>query len=389
MVGELPFYRFFLDLRTETGVSLGPSNLVDLQRLILEKYPQEREDMLNLCQILWLQKAKDLETFNRLFEKHWSDLEMALEEKKTLNHSAEEGKTTKKDSSDNQSGPEPATEDSKQQNKQDEETPDTSNLPSANEAGSDQLSPINKEIWLQFNELENTSHKEADHQPTASRDFLEHQFVFTPKYWPIPTRRLEQNWRYLRNKRQKTQGENIDIDATVAKIAKEKFIAQPVYESKYVPHIQEVHVLLDSGGSMTPYKELSEFIRNSIADALKPQKLECFYFRNHPDKKLYQEVGLFKGKSIGTWLRKLHPYSLVVIISDAGAARGGLEPERIQMSKQFLKKIMTQTNRVLWLNPLPKLRWYGNSAFYISLFVTMLAADSEDLMRLPDVLKKW
>ena len=94
MIGELPFYRFFLDLREQTGLSLTPSHLTDLQQMILEKYPQSPDEVLELCRILWLQKAEISEAFDRLFWEHWSYLETAFDEAQMVNIASKEQEKT-------------------------------------------------------------------------------------------------------------------------------------------------------------------------------------------------------------------------------------------------------------------------------------------------------
>jgi formylglycine-generating enzyme required for sulfatase activity len=63
--------------------------------------------------------------------------------------------------------------------------------------------------------------------------------------------------------------------------------------------------------------------------------------------------------------------TLVLIFSDAGAARGGLNPGRIELTDKFLLQIKPVVRQVVWLNPLPVSRWYGTTASQIAKFVSM------------------
>ena len=253
----------------------------------------------------------------------------------------------------------------------------------------DKMDLKNRSIWLQFGEDVKDREIQVGHSSKVATEFLDHSYVFTPKYWPIPSRRLQQMWRYLRNERKKIVGEEINISATVEKIAAEKHIDQPIYERAYSPEAQDVQLLFDFGGSMTPYAELSEYLKNSLIYALKPKKLESFYFRNQPNKNLFMDKGLFESLTINDWLRSLHRFSLIVIVSDAGAARDEMKRERVDKTRKFLKNVKVQTDRILWLNPLPRNDGMETSAFFISLFVEMLAVENDDLHKLSSILKKW
>ena len=79
--------------------------------------------------------------------------------------------------------------------------------------------------------------------------------------------------------------------------------------------------------------------------------------------------------------------TLAFIISDAGAARGNVHPRRIDATRAFLEQLRIRVPHMLWLNPLPRHRWQGSSALYLSFFVDMLEASREGFRKLPEKLK--
>lgn len=388
MQGSLPFHPFFSDLRKQTGLSLAPAHLADLQRLMLEMRPQTPEDVLALCRMLWLQKAAASDTFDRLFWQHWEQLRMAFDramQKKEEDLPEREEVTPDKDDA-------KRLKDDRLSKDREEEIDDgaaTEDKPVEKRPETEAMGKKTRNIWLHFGESTEKNKKTTGGAKKSGTDLLDHSFVFTPKYWPLPSRRLQQNWRYLRSERQKIFGHDIDMGATVAKLAAESVIEKPVYQLTYARRIQDVHVLLDHGGSMTPYAELSGYLVASILQALKPRRRKVLYFRNQPERKLYRDTGLFAGEPVGQWLRGLYKYSLVVIISDAGAIRGAQQPERVNKTRDFLAGVKLQTDRILWLNPLPRERWGISSAFFIDFHVTMVGAESKDLLQLAEILKKW
>ena len=52
----------------------------------------------------------------------------------------------------------------------------------------------------------------------------------------------------------------------------------------------------------------------------------------------------------------------ILVFSDAGAARGGFSPERINLTEKFLERFKQQFRYIAWLNPMPRERWSGTTA---------------------------
>lgn len=55
----------------------------------------------------------------------------------------------------------------------------------------------------------------------------------------------------------------------------------------------------------------------------------------------------------------------VVLISDAGAARGQYDIYRLLDTVAFVKALKTYTTKYVWLNPLPRERWRKSTAAQI------------------------
>ncbi|MFN8397092.1 MAG: VWA domain-containing protein, partial [Bacteroidia bacterium] len=88
------------------------------------------------------------------------------------------------------------------------------------------------------------------------------------------------------------------------------------------------------------------------------------------------------------WLSGLDPKrSLVVVLSDAGAARGNMDRHRIRETGEFLRRLRLRCRRVAWLNPLPSVRWAGTSAGQIAESVPMFSVQGKGIDQAVDYLR--
>ncbi len=98
-------------------------------------------------------------------------------------------------------------------------------------------------------------------------------------------------------------------------------------------------------------------------------KIPVYYFRNSPQPSLYTEAKLIPThkQKLAQLLPKFNPnYTSILIFSDGGAARGGLNPHRIELTADFLAQVKPFVRQIVWLNPVPKSRWESTTASYIA-----------------------
>ena len=112
------------------------------------------------------------------------------------------------------------------------------------------------------------------------------------------------------------------------------------------------------------------------------------YFHNCPAEHLYHDAGQQRGEPIGAWLARLSgERTSVLLISDAGAARGGFSPERALHTAVFLGRLKQQFGQIAWLNPMPRERWPGTTAEVIAQLAPMFAITRAGLDGAIDVLR--
>ena len=87
------------------------------------------------------------------------------------------------------------------------------------------------------------------------------------------------------------------------------------------------------------------------------------------------------------WQSKKRP-DLILVISDAGAAKGNQHKERIEASRKALNEMQASGVTVLWLNPMPQSRWLSSSALALAFQVRMLEIKDLELKQIPAILKR-
>jgi uncharacterized protein with von Willebrand factor type A (vWA) domain len=192
-------------------------------------------------------------------------------------------------------------------------------------------------------------------------------------------RKIRRSFNYLRLPVRQGNLTEVDIDATVDKIGEDGFLITPVMITRRINRA-EVLLLVDVSNSMIPFFLVSQLLVDNL-QGTKLGKAEVYYFRNCPGEYLFYHPQNPGGKLTSEVLAKLHQQrTVVLIISDAGAARGGLNDQRIELTKDFLDELYSCVRQVAWLNPVPENRWRGTSAQGISQLVKMYDLDNSGLV---------
>ncbi len=173
------------------------------------------------------------------------------------------------------------------------------------------------------------------------------QFLQTDEYLPVTRRQMKQSWRYLRRSVREGLPLELDMDATIKAIGQLGMFFEPVLVPQRVNRAELV-LLIDQDGSMAPFHVISRRLVETALRGGRLGKTGDFYLTNYGD----EQTG-------------------VLIFSDAGAARGGMNPERSDFTKQFLEQFRQKFRYMAWLNPVPRERWLGTTAGEISHLIPM------------------
>lgn len=205
------------------------------------------------------------------------------------------------------------------------------------------------------------------------------KFTLAVTDFPMTERKIQRSFSYLRLPVRQGNLTEVDIDATVDKIGEDGFLITPVMIPRCINRA-EVLLLVDVSNSMIPFFFVSQLLVNNLKGT-KLGKAEVYYFRNCPGEYFFYHPQRPGGKLTSEVLAKLHQQrTVVLIISDAGAARGGVNYDRIELTENFLDELYGCVRQVAWLNPVPENRWRGTSAQGISQLVKMYELDNSGLV---------
>jgi uncharacterized protein len=198
-------------------------------------------------------------------------------------------------------------------------------------------------------------------------------------YLPVTQRQMRQSWRRLRQMVREGVSTELDVEATVQQIGRQGLLLNPVLVPRRVNR-SELLLLVDQDGSMVPFRGLSMRLVETALRGGQLGETGVVYFHNSPIDYLYADPYYQHAEPTQKIFEQLRPdRSVALIFSDAGAARGGLNPERVELTQSFLRQLKQQVRYVAWLNPMPRSRWENTSAAEIARLVPMFEMSRQGL----------
>ncbi len=210
---------------------------------------------------------------------------------------------------------------------------------------------------------------------------------------PISRRAMTYAWRHLRRPLPDGPPDVLDVEATIARAERQGFLLAPVYRRRLRNHAHLV-LFLDQNGSMTPFHRFTRDLLETARDESTIRRVDAVYFHDLPtlhDRRMPPGVHLDPHLTRpGDWnalAAGCSSETAALILSDAGAARGGWDPERVKLTVRFLAWIRRLTSNVAWLNPMPAPRWASTTAEAVASVVPMYPMEAEGLGYALDVLR--
>ncbi len=198
------------------------------------------------------------------------------------------------------------------------------------------------------------------------------------QYLPVTSREMKQSWRFLRHRVREGTLEELDIAGTVEKNCCHGILPEPVMMPRYINRVKLV-LLVDRGGSMVPFHHLSHHLIDKAQGGGNIEQTSVYYFQNYPEKYLYSDPTRLKAQPITKFLESIDKKTSVLIVSDAGAARGNKNPERVKYTYKFIEQLQQSVNYYAWLNPMPTDSWQDTTACEIARFVPMFEMSRQGL----------
>jgi uncharacterized protein with von Willebrand factor type A (vWA) domain len=208
-------------------------------------------------------------------------------------------------------------------------------------------------------------------------------FIFNPRPL-VSLRSLIIAFRRFRIAQRSGPRVELDVNATVAEQCRRGTLLQPVLVPARRNQARLV-VLVDGSPSMVTWRPMNRLIADALGNSLLAHTALLF-FDNSPAEDLYEVESLGRAIDIRK-AREQHAGSALVIVSDAGAARGHLVRERTREIRAFLAASRSGWHPIVWLNPMPRSRWAGTTAAQIAALVPMFQFTDEGLIKAVDYLR--
>jgi len=226
---------------------------------------------------------------------------------------------------------------------------------------------LNFTIPLSDQDLSNKSNS-----PGSSR------FLLSDAYLPLTSREMIHGWRHLRKRERFKLSDRLDIKATVQHIAQQGILLQPVFEKEHINSDDLLVIFADRRGSMTPFHKLTDKLIETAIKSGGHKNAMVYYFSNCPVEYVYKNMNLTEPVSLAQLYSQMRSdHTNALIISDAGAARGNKNDDRIKKTFEFLygspggngyaiDGLHKRALFVAWINPMPQHRWTNTTAASIA-----------------------
>jgi uncharacterized protein with von Willebrand factor type A (vWA) domain len=201
---------------------------------------------------------------------------------------------------------------------------------------------------------------------------------------PITKREMTGIWRHLRQMGRSGPPSELDVEGTIDAISRDGFLRQPLLRALR-QNQSRLLLLVDRQGSMAPFMPLVDALIESIHQSGLANRVHVYYFHNCPVAYLATHPGLIQYQSIETIMATYN--GSVLIISDAGAARGTYRYERVKQTQTFLATLQHYTYLIAWINPLPSNRWRRSTASHIAELVPMFSLNRNGLIDAVNILR--
>ncbi len=346
---DMPLLELFKQLR-RAGLPLG----VDEYQVLLYALQggfgiSDRAALARLCKTLWVKSAGE----ERLFDYQFKQVLSRASASETSPSLATSSKISAPAS------PSSATEPKRTSTP----TPSTSSaIPSTSITSTEALPQIEDEVQVAKAVLQAASGD--DDSPYS-------YFMQTDEYFPITRRQMKQSWRYLRRPAREGPPVELDLESTVKETGRQGVLLRPVMLPRRTNRTQLL-LLIDHGGSMVPFHSLSRRLAETALRGGRLDRAGIYYFHNCPTEYLYRDNADQESEPLQNIFAGLHNEQTgALIFSDAGAACGGLDPERVELTEEFLKQLKQGVRYMAWLNPMLRARWVGTTASRIMRSIPM------------------
>jgi uncharacterized protein with von Willebrand factor type A (vWA) domain len=210
-------------------------------------------------------------------------------------------------------------------------------------------------------------------------------YRFTPQL-PLRRREMATIWRHFRRLQRLGPDEELDAQSTIEEICRTGFFLRPKLKPRRRNQARLL-LLLDREGSMAPFNLLVDTLVESIQRGGMLGGVILKYFHDCPREFLFADPQMIEALPLEEVLAQHARETSVLVVSDAGAARGQYEGQRVKDTRGFLETLATYTYLYAWLNPVPVRRWRATSAEDIARLVPMFSLSRDGLQDCINILR--
>jgi uncharacterized protein with von Willebrand factor type A (vWA) domain len=357
---ELPLLEIFNSLRQRHGLPLGVDEYLLVVRSLQAGFGVDsRQGLEQLCCTLWAKSNNESRLIRLLFEQMWKQIDDCLP--MSTSSLGQPPIQEKLESPLNRTS---TLEPSLSVASWDEILPSEASLPIEPLPELEEPPSLSLEIDEPVQVVQAVRHNRRD------REFKRPRYSWLAEYFPVTKRQMKQSWRYLRRSVREAVATELDVEATVEKMGREGIFLEPVLVPRRTNRTDLV-LLIDQEGSMVPFHALSRQLLETAERGGRLRQTSVFYFHDYADEYLYRHPALLNAQPIDEVLAEVGERAVVLIVSDAGAARGNFDAERVKRTQEWIERLQQSVRYTAWLNPMPNESWLHTTAGEISQFVPM------------------
>ena len=208
-------------------------------------------------------------------------------------------------------------------------------------------------------------------------DIPQTRYALMDKCVPISCREMQQGWRRLRQRIREGASVELDLETTIRNIERKGMLLKLAHVPCRINRA-ELLLLIDNSESMVPFNSSSYQLAETAIHGGCLGRVNVYYFCNlrNDNSELFSHSFPERRATFQDVLACFHlQRTSIMIFSDAGAARGHLNTNRISETKHFLDQLKQKVHNITWLNPVPCSRWNSTTAGKIAEFVPMFQFD--------------
>ena len=181
----------------------------------------------------------------------------------------------------------------------------------------------------------------------------------------LDVRQTKMALKKLRELKREGSEEELDIDETIDKTAKEGGEIELVFNRSRENSVRII-LLMDTGGSMFPYAELCEKLFSAATQADHFKEFRYFFFHNCIYQDIYEDMANYKNVPTEKLFSKFHKGYKVILVGDARMAYSELFDVNGNIDYfytndrpglEWLSRIRDHFPHSVWLNPTHKNYW--------------------------------